>query len=126
MTVYVDNGKWKYRGMLMCHMIADTDQELHLMARALGLKHSYWQAPPKHASHYDICQTKRGLAVSLGAIEIDETACMAMSFLRHKHNLPMGDPATARERYRIAKAERAQLILERARAATIQVSEHGL
>ena len=30
--VYVDNPIWPYRGMLMCHMIADTPEELHAMA----------------------------------------------------------------------------------------------
>ena len=38
MTVYVDNAFIKMGRMLMCHMIADTDKELHEMAQLVGLK----------------------------------------------------------------------------------------
>lgn len=69
MAVYVDNGKWKYGRMLMCHMLADTVEELHEMAKKLGLKQEWFQE--KSTPHYDICQSKRKLAIKCGAIEID-------------------------------------------------------
>lgn len=37
MSVYVDNACIPYRGMLLSHMIADAEDELHEMARALGI-----------------------------------------------------------------------------------------
>ena len=38
MTVYVDDMKAKFGRMIMCHMIADTDEELHTMASKIGVK----------------------------------------------------------------------------------------
>lgn len=69
MTVYVDRGRVSYRRMFMCHMVADTLEELHAMAEKLRLRREWFQ---DHATpHYDICQAKRKEAVKLGAKEID-------------------------------------------------------
>lgn len=68
MSVYVDSpGIWLGR-MRMCHMVADSLEELHAMAEQLGLR-AYFQA--RSSPHYDICKTKRQRAIELGAIEID-------------------------------------------------------
>lgn len=71
MTVYVDNMKAKYGRMTMCHMLADTDDELHAMAERIGVARRWHQYPGTVKSHYDICLTKRALAVQYGAVEID-------------------------------------------------------
>lgn len=79
MTVYVDNMRAPYGRLVMCHMIADTDDELHAMAARIGVARRWWQAPPKVThSHYDICLSKRALAVEFGAVEITlrQTAVM--------------------------------------------------
>lgn len=68
-TVYVDKGRIPYGRMLMCHMVADTLDELHAMAQALGLKRRWFQEHPA-LPHYDICQSKRAQAIGLGAVEI--------------------------------------------------------
>ena len=68
--VYVDAPIWPYRGMKMCHLLADTLPELHAMAEKLGVR-KYFQNMSVHAPHYDICKAKRSLAIKLGAIEID-------------------------------------------------------
>lgn len=80
MAVYVDNMRAKFGRMVMCHMIADTDEELHRMARQIGVSRRWWQGPPKHRSHYDIALSKRALAVAAGAVEITwrQTALMTM------------------------------------------------
>lgn len=76
MAVYVDNGKIAYRGMKMCHMLADELDELHAMADRLGLKRSWFQ---NHKTpHYDICQAKRALALSYGAISISRREAVAL------------------------------------------------
>lgn len=49
----------------MCHMLADTEKELHAMARKIGIARRWYQG-----DHYDICQSKRALAVMHGAKEI--------------------------------------------------------
>lgn len=68
--VYVDDMKAPYRRMIMCHMLADTDEELRTMAARIGVKLKWHQKPGQPDSHFDICQTKRALAVQYGAKEI--------------------------------------------------------
>lgn len=69
MSVYVDTMKAKYGRMIMCHMLADTLDELHEMADKIGIKRKWFQ---NHGTpHYDICQSKKKLALSHGALEAD-------------------------------------------------------
>lgn len=70
MTVYVDDMKAPYGRMTMCHMLADTDEELHAMAQKIGVKRKWHQKAGTVHSHYDICLSKRALAVAAGAQEI--------------------------------------------------------
>ena len=72
MAVYVDNMKAPFkpqhrpgRTYVMCHMIADTEAELHAMADRIGVLRKWYQG-----DHYDITQSKRALAVAAGAIEL--------------------------------------------------------
>jgi len=68
MTVYVDKPVHQYRRMIMCHMLADSVDELHRMADALSLKREWFQ---NHGTpHYDICKSKRQEAIRLGAVEV--------------------------------------------------------
>lgn len=69
MSVYVDKAQNPYGRMKMCHMMADTIEELHQMADKIGVDRKHFQ--PTSTPHYDICQTKRMLAVNNGAIVID-------------------------------------------------------
>lgn len=69
MVVYVDD-MYKYpmgefRGMKMSHMIADTEEELHEMAKKIGIARRWYQG-----DHYDIAMSKRALAIELGAVPI--------------------------------------------------------
>lgn len=74
MAVYVDNMHMMPLGqfgrMKMCHMIADTDEELHAMADRIGVNRRWHQNSGPSGSHYDIAMSKRALAVEAGAIEI--------------------------------------------------------
>ena len=67
--VYVDNDRNAFRNMKMCHMLADTLVELHEMADKIGIKRKWFQG--KRTPHYDVCLSKRKLAVEHGAQEID-------------------------------------------------------
>ena len=52
-------------------MIADTPEELHEMAIAIGHRIAWFQAsPPASTPHYDLTGPKRIKAVRLGAIEL--------------------------------------------------------
>ena len=68
MTVYVDNVFIPYGRMKMCHMIADTEEELHEMADKIGMQRAWFQAGSR--PHYDISKSRRILAIEHGAIEI--------------------------------------------------------
>ena len=67
MAVYVDDMQAPFRGMIMCHMFADSDAELNSFAFQLGLKIRW-----KHKEHFDISQSKKAEAIKLGAIEITQ------------------------------------------------------
>lgn len=94
MTVYVDDMRASFGRMVMCHMLADTDDELHAMADRIGVARRWHQAPPRHDSHYDIALSKRALAVAAGAVSITwrQAGCMA---IRRRKTGQLGDPATA-------------------------------
>lgn len=71
MSVYVDNERMPYGRMLMCHMLADTEEELRAMATKIGVALCWHQYPGTPKSHFDICLSKRAKAVKLGAVEIE-------------------------------------------------------
>lgn len=70
MTVYVDTARNKYKRMVMCHLLADTLEELHTFAARLGMKREWFQ--PVSTPHYDLSLSRRALALKYGAVEIDE------------------------------------------------------
>lgn len=75
MAVYVDNfyeltGR-NFGRMKMCHMIADTTDELVAMVDAIGVQRKWIQHPGTLNEHFDICLSYRKRAVALGAIEIN-------------------------------------------------------
>lgn len=68
MTVFIDNANIPYKRMIMCHMVADTLEELHIMADAIGVKRKWFQSHTNYP-HYDICKQSKDKALSLGAQE---------------------------------------------------------
>lgn len=69
--VYVDESIWKYGRMMMCHMKADTTQELLEMADKIGVSRKWIQNKGTYLEHFDICKSKRILAIKYGAKEIE-------------------------------------------------------
>ena len=72
MTVYVDDARHPYGRMRMCHMVADTSEELLAMAGAIGVARRWLQHPGTEREHFDICQAKRRLALQAGAVSITQ------------------------------------------------------
>jgi hypothetical protein len=73
MAVYVDNARHPFGRLIMCHMWADTLDELLAMADRIGVSRKWLQQPPKASwVHFDIAQSKRALAIAAGAIETDK------------------------------------------------------
>lgn len=99
MSVYVDGEAMDYvnpndprkRNMKMCHMVADTEEELIEMARKLNLKQEWHQYKGTPKSHFDICKSKRALAVKLGAIPIDRHELVTI--IRRKREKSVVTPA---------------------------------
>ncbi|MBP6727603.1 MAG: DUF4031 domain-containing protein [Thauera sp.] len=74
MAVYVDDMHLtklgQYRRMKMCHMVADTPQELLAMADKIGVQRKWIQHAGTVKEHFDICMSKRAKAVEAGAVEV--------------------------------------------------------
>jgi hypothetical protein len=68
MAVYVDNMRVKVRGMVMCHMLADSTEELLAMADRIGVDRRHLQDAGTYREHFDICLTKRAAALEAGAL----------------------------------------------------------
>jgi len=73
----------------MCHMIADSEDLLHDMAAKIGVDRKWYQG-----DHYDICSSKRKLAVKFGAVEITFRQAGAMNS-RRKSTGALGAPEDA-------------------------------
>lgn len=66
----MDRAYLRFGRMRMCHMIADTLDQLHGMAWMLELKPEWFQGKASFP-HYDVCKAKRDEAIKLGAIDCD-------------------------------------------------------
>ena len=83
MAVYVDSEKIPFRGLRMCHMFADTADELYKMADKIGVDRKHFQA--SETPHFDICQSKRRLALQHGAKSIDRRKVVEL-INQHRRN----------------------------------------
>lgn len=70
MPCYVDDVAIPYRGMVMCHLWADTLPELFVMVDTIGVHRRHLQQ--SHWTHFDICLKKKRLAIRCGAILTDK------------------------------------------------------
>jgi hypothetical protein len=75
MAVYVERNA--FRGMLTCHMLADTAEELHAMADCIGLKRAWFQN--HRTPHYDVCRTKRLAAIKATILAVNGFSLLSQS-----------------------------------------------
>lgn len=71
MAVYIDNFNAPFRRMKMCHMIADTTEELLQMADKIGVARKWIQEAGTYNEHFDVCLSSKAKAIEAGAIEIN-------------------------------------------------------
>lgn len=73
MTVYVDDVRHRFGRMVMCHLWADTLEELFAMVDTIGVQRRWLQTPPQASwVHFDISLGKKALALAAGAILTDK------------------------------------------------------
>jgi hypothetical protein len=84
MAVYVDNMQANYGRMKMCHMVADSTEELMAMADRIGVARKWIQKAGTYQEHFDICMTKRKVAVSAGALEVTMKELCKITMARRK------------------------------------------
>jgi len=82
MTVYVDNMRAAYGRMVLCHMLADTSEELHAMADRIGVARRWVQRAGTRMEHYDISLGRRALAVEAGAREVTRREAGAITLAK--------------------------------------------
>lgn len=70
MTVYVDDMRAQFGRMVMCHMGADSHEELLAMAALIGVDERWLQHGGTPKEHFDVALSKRTLAVEHGAVEV--------------------------------------------------------
>lgn len=70
MTVYVDDMRAAIGRMKLCHMIADTHDELIAMADRLQLNRAWIQDAGSYREHFDVSLSRRKLAVLYGARQV--------------------------------------------------------
>lgn len=88
MTVYVDDMRARFGLFVMCHMIADTTDELVSMAETIGVPSRYIQHAGTAKEHFDICLSKRRLAVKAGAVQITLRELGRMIYARAGYKVP--------------------------------------
>lgn len=54
-----------------CHLFADHEEELHALAKRIGMRREWFDGRDGDGGHYDLVPTKRAAAIRLGAIEVD-------------------------------------------------------
>jgi hypothetical protein len=73
MAVYVDDVRHRFGRMVMCHLWADSMDELLAMVDHIGVQRKWLQRPPKASwVHFDISLGKKALALANGAILTDK------------------------------------------------------
>lgn len=80
--VFVDDMRADFGGMVMCHMIADSCEELLDMAQKIGVARRWIQHRGTYREHFDICLSKRKLAIAAGAVELSQKELARMIMAR--------------------------------------------
>jgi hypothetical protein len=70
MAVYIDDFNAPFGRMVMCHMVADTTQELLEMCDKIGVQRKWIQDEGTQYEHFDVCLSMKKKAISLGTKHI--------------------------------------------------------
>lgn len=87
MAVYIDNYNASFQGMVMCHMVANTTEELLAMVDRIGVNRKWIQYLGTYNEHFDICLAKKALALKAGAVEISARDYATFASFRREGNI---------------------------------------
>lgn len=68
--VYIDQVNLTFGRMTMNHLVADTTDELLHMVDLIGVPRKWIQYPGTSKEHFDICLSKKAMAIANGAVEV--------------------------------------------------------
>ena len=81
MAVYIDKLRnWGWRLGPSCHLIADTNEELHAFAAEIGLKRQWFQAKAS-GPHYDLTAWRRAAVAAVEAAPDEASKSLVRSHL---------------------------------------------
>lgn len=78
-NVYVGTMEFHFCRMIMFHMSSPDIESLHIMANKIGIQRKWFQNKDG-MPHYDICKSKKELAIKNGAIEINDRELIKICF----------------------------------------------
>ena len=81
-------------GHRWCHLFCDPggEEELHALAARIGMKRSWFQAPPKSSKpHYDLTPPRREAAIRAGAVVLDRAGLGAFFARWRAHTARLRD-----------------------------------
>ncbi len=85
--IYIDNFNARFVNMIMCHMVADTTEELLAMCDKIGVQKKWIQDAGTNREHFDICLSKKAKAIKqFGAIEVGFRELASMTEIRTSPN----------------------------------------
>jgi hypothetical protein len=88
--VIIDSYNAKFGRMIMCHMMADTHEELLEMADKIGVQRQWLQYPGSCKEHFDICLAKKKIAIEkFGAKEVGNKEIVEL--MKKKGNVGLFD-----------------------------------
>ena len=68
--VYVDHARLRFGRMLMSHMVADSHEELLIVAARIGVSARWLQREGTPDEHFDVCESMRTKAIGFGAVPV--------------------------------------------------------
>lgn len=80
--VFVDDMRAPFGRMVMCHMIADTPEELLAMADRIGVQRKWIQKAGTYEEHFDISKVKKEMALRAGAQLVSSRELVAHMHLK--------------------------------------------
>lgn len=84
MTVYVDDMRAPFGRMIMCHMCADTKEELLAMADTIGVARKWLQKEGSWMEHFDISLGMKQKAINAGAVQVTKKELVKIMMRKRK------------------------------------------